>query len=211
MKILYFETKRRKQQNASPSFNFSVLPKTLLLVYSIQYKHLAQEIKERLLKEGFNITGFQQVLGCSKVKSKEAILLIGSGKFHALNLAMQNPVPIYIYDSGNITQLDEKSINDLKEKKKGAFSKFLHANTLGIIVSTKPGQENLKKAQLVKERILSKYPSKEISIILSEHITLQELENFPFDFYVNTACIGLFYDTNKIVNADDILEFLALN
>lgn len=211
MKVLYLETKNKQNQQIQPSSNldFSMLPKTLLLVYSIQYKSLAQEIKTQLSKQGFKITGFQQVLGCTKLASKNAILLIGSGQFHAVNLAVQNNVAIYIYENQMIKKLDQKLVEELKAKKQGAYSKFLNAHSLGIIVTTKPGQENLKKALILRQKIQIKYPTKQVFIFLASNINLNELENFQVDYWVNSACPGLFYDTSKMINIDDILDFLS--
>jgi diphthamide biosynthesis enzyme Dph1/Dph2-like protein len=213
MKILYLETKRKESQDLKDSVesgpDLAQLPKTLLLVYSIQYKELAQTIKTRLEKNKFKITGFQQVLGCSKLKSSVPILLIGSGRFHALNLALQNPVPIYIYTSSKLERLNEKDLESFKLKKQGAFSKFLHASKIGIIISAKPGQEYMNKALSFKEIIKSKYKDKQVFLFISSNINLNELENFNVDFWVNTACPGLSYDSNKIINYDDIIGFLG--
>ena len=83
MKVLYLETKKKTAENID--LDSSGLPKELFLAYSIQYKQIAEQIKSILEKRKTKISGFQQVLGCSKLNPSSAILLIGSGRFHAKN------------------------------------------------------------------------------------------------------------------------------
>ena len=204
MKVLYVEAKKKQE---SLPINIALLPKELFLAYSIQYKSQAQSIKKKLEASKIKVSGFQQVLGCTKLKSKLPILLVGSGKFHALNLALQN-TQVYIYNNSTITQVDPKELENLNQKKKAALNRFLSLDRIGILVSTKPGQENITQAEALKERIENKYPEKRVYIILSNHINISEFENFDIDFFINTACPGLLNDSSKIINSDDILPFL---
>jgi 2-(3-amino-3-carboxypropyl)histidine synthase len=210
MKLIHVEAihKDSEEHKLPNELNLDFLPKEILLAYSIQYKHTAEELKKKLESKKIKVKGPTQVLGCTNLKSSIPILLVGSGKFHALNLGLRNNIPVYIYNSGKITELDKKELEMLKARKTAALSKFLYAEKIGIIVSTKPGQENLKQAEGLKKLITKKYPEKTISLFLSNNINLSEFENFPVDFWINTACPGLFYDTSKIINSDDILAFL---
>jgi diphthamide biosynthesis enzyme Dph1/Dph2-like protein len=79
---------------------------------------------------------------------------------------------------------------------------------IGIIISTKPGQENIKKSELLKEKISKKYPEKQVFFFISNHINLAEFENFSIDFWINSACPGLLNDSRKLSNIDDIISFL---
>jgi len=208
MKVLYIEAKKKKSEKLNEE-SLKTLPKELFIAYSIQFKSLAEQIQAHLIKHSYNIIGFQQVLGCTKlrVKNNAAILLIGSGRFHALNLALQNK-EVYIYNNGLITKIAEKDINDLKKNKETNLRRFFLARKIGILVSTKPGQENTIKAQLLKERILKKYPEKEVFLFFSSHINVNEFENFQIDFWINSACPGLINDASNLLNIDDILENL---
>lgn len=206
MKILYIEAKK-KAKSISP-INIATLPKELFIAYCIQYKHEAEAIKNQLESKHIKIFGFQQVLGCTKLKSKYPLLLIGSGKFHALNLALQNKTPVYIYNNSTISQIDPKELEMLKQRKKAALNRFFISDKIGILVSTKPGQENMKMAEEIKKKINEKYPEKTIYILLSNSINTAEFENFKIDFFINTACSGLLNDSSKIINTDDILSFL---
>jgi 2-(3-amino-3-carboxypropyl)histidine synthase len=205
MKLLYIEAQRKAQESITGMDN---LPKQLCLVYSIQYKKTAEMIKNILKNKGTKIDVFQQVLGCTSFKSKTPILLIGSGRFHALNLALQNNVPVFIYNSGNIEKIDSKEIEHIRNKKKTALNKFLLEENIGILVSTKPGQENLKNALSIKEKILKKYPEKKAYVFLSNNINPLEFENFGINIFINTACPGLSNDSTSIINIDEVSSVL---
>src|SRR3989338_10944793 len=79
----------------------------IAIAYSIKYEELAKMIKQ-ILSKSHNITSFVHVLGCSKPdfpKSTEAVLLMGSGRFHAISLAIETSLPIYIIENSKITKL----------------------------------------------------------------------------------------------------------
>jgi len=203
-KVLYLEAKRTRQ--SLPEMNtkaLSKLPKELFIAYSIQYKALASEVRKYISSnKKHKIKGFRQVLGCSKLKTNSALLLIGSGRFHALGLALQNNVPIYIYNNNQIETIDKKQIEMLKKKKQAALSKFLMANKIGILVSNKPGQNRSKDAESLKKKLEIK--GKKAYLFVSNNLNLSDLENFFMDSWVNTACPGLAYDNPSILNIDDL-------
>jgi len=206
MKVLYIETQNKSQKVELNEEILKKLPKELLLVYSIQYKSQAGKIKKQLESNGFKITGFSQVLGCTKLKLTKPVLLIGSGRFHALNLALQSDYPVYIYNNGTITKIEENEIEALKKKKQGNISKFLSSERVGILFSTKPGQYNPKEE--IIEKLMKKYPEKRFFFFVSNNINIAEFENFKIDFWLNTACPGLTNDSTKIENIDDIFSYL---
>jgi diphthamide biosynthesis enzyme Dph1/Dph2-like protein len=199
-KILYVES---RQKNIGAELNRSEikkLPKKIFLAYSIQYKDLAISIKKQLEESNIKIDGFQQVLGCSKIKTKLPILLISTGRFHAENLFLQAPI-IYTLENNKILKAKGEEIEKLKSRKKAALVKFLNADKIGILVSEKFGQENLKKAIELKKKLDGK---KKAYIFISDSLDINQFENFNIDFWVNTACPGLSFDTNKIINIEDI-------
>lgn len=202
MKIMFVEAKKKLTDFNIDSINFNILPKQIFLAYPVQYKELAEKIKNKLQEKGKKVIGFRQVLGCSRLKSKAPILLVGSGKFHALQLALQNN-QVYILEE-KIRKLEEKEIENIKAKRKVALSKFLAAEKVGILVSLKPGQENLKKALILKKKLEKK--GKEVKIFLADNINIEELENYDIESWVNTACPALPLDCldNRIVNTDEI-------
>ncbi len=177
------------------------LPKTLVLAYSIQYKQLAESIKNQLKSSKIQVKAFKQVLGCTKLKTGLPILLISTGKFHAQNLFLQTPATYFI-ENNKIIKIPEKEIKKLKAKKKTALIKFLKAEKIGILVSTKPGQENLGKALILKKKLESK--NKTPFIFISNNIDINQFENFHIQSWVNTACPGLSMDNSDVINIDDL-------
>lgn len=199
MKTLFIEAYRKiKDYNLK---ELESLPKILHILYSIQYKQLAEKIKQELENKGFQIKGFEQVLGCSKIKPKASLLFIGSGRFHALQLAFSTKQPVYIYDN-RISLVTKQEILDYEKKEKGKLARFLMSKNIGILISSKPGQNKQVDIKELKE----KFPDKKLYIFIADNINLQELENFSMDFWINTACPGLELDSNKIINIEKILE-----
>jgi 2-(3-amino-3-carboxypropyl)histidine synthase len=199
--ILYIPAIQKNLNIKLPQSQISKLPKTLFLAYSIQYKTLAKSIKKQLQAHKIKIQKFQQVLGCSKISTNLPILLISTGKFHAQNLFLQTPI-LYVLENNKIIKIPDKNINKLKAKKKTALIKFLKADKIGILVSTKPGQENLNKAVKLKQKLEKKH--KQPYIFISNHINISQFENFNVDSWVNTACSGITIDNPDIINIDEL-------
>jgi len=175
------------------------IPNEVYITYSVQYKNLAEKIKN-YLKKSKKIKGFQQVLGCSKLNSDcENFLLIGSGMFHAYNLIKQCK-NVWIFDGNTLKKLSSSDFFQLEKNKKAALLNFHNAENIGILVSTKPGQQNLKKALELKNKL-----EKKSYLFLSNNINLTEFENFPnIKVWINTACPGMAYDSPKIINLTEI-------
>jgi diphthamide biosynthesis enzyme Dph1/Dph2-like protein len=180
------------------------LPKKLFIAYSIQYEDIAKKIK-KILSKNHDIKGFQQVLGCSKLKLNVPILLIGSGKFHAINLALesQGKVPVYILENNFLNKISKEDIEQFEKKKKSAYLKYLHADKVGILISTKPGQNKLKQAIDFKNK---KINNKKSYLFMGNIILKNEFENFPdITSWVNTACPRLDMDFG-VVNMRDLIR-----
>lgn len=201
MKILCIESKLKNLNINFSKEEINKLPKQIFLAYSIQYKDLALSIKSQLTKQGIKIIKFQQVLGCSEIKTKLPILLIGTGKFHALNLFLQTP-KLFVLKDNKIILVPEHEIEQLKTKRKSALIKFLNADKIGILVSTKPGQENLKQALNLKQKLKNK--GKQAFIFISDNIDTRQFENFNIDSWINTACPGLALDNTNIINYQEL-------
>ena len=201
MKTLFIPAKIKTKINKDRIKSLSKkLPKNIAIAYSIQYHDLAFEIKKLLSN---NITQISQILGCSKLsfpKTTQAIVLIGSGKFHALSLASKTKLPIYILEKNNLSKIPILEIESLKKTKKASYLKFLNANKVGILVSTKPGQENLKKAIDLRKKI----KDKKSYLFISNNINTSEFENFGLESWINTACPRLDMEDSRIINIDGL-------
>ncbi len=193
MKVLFIES--RKKNLKLDKSKLQKLPKKIHLLYTIQYKDLAEKIKKELGSKGKKIEGFNQILGCSEIKLKGTPLLIGSGKFHAIQLSKNTDKEILIYENGNIRKI-KKEINRYKKRNKAKLKKFLKNKDIGVIISSKPGQK--KNIQEIRKELEKQ--EKNFHYFLSDNINLQELENFPIEIWINTACPGLELDSNEVLN-----------
>ena len=203
MKTIFIPSKSKERLEKTSFFeNSKVLPKSIALVYSIQYEQIAKEIKS-ILEKNHDITKFSQVLGCSKLSFSEqtqAVLLIGSGIFHAVSIASSSNLPIYMYEQSKLKKLSEKEIISFSKRKKTAYIKFLSSDKIGVLISTKPGQQNLAKALELKKRT----KQKQIYLFLGDFLSPAEFENFGLDSWVNTACPRLDMDSTAILNIADL-------
>lgn len=203
MKILFIEA-RKKIGKIKIDIK---LPKKIHIFYTIQYKSLAEKVKKYLEKEGHEILGFNQLLGCSKIKIKASPLLVSTGEFHALNLLDNKEIKeIFIYEEGKIKILGKKEILKLKSKTKAMIAGFLASETIGLLLSKKPGQNKLIEIESILKKLKNKFPEKKFYVFVSDIIDLKELENFPVDFWINLACPGIEFDSNKIINYEKILN-----
>jgi len=205
MKVIYIPAKQKNLDIKLNKNEIAKLPKKLFLAYSIQYQDLADNIAEQLKQKGIQIQKKQQVLGCSKIfnKNKLPVLLISTGKFHAENLMLQTPA-LFVLENNNIVKIPQSEIDNIKAKKQTALIKFLKAEKIGILVSTKPGQENLKKAIKLKKQLEKQKNPKQAYIFISDSIDINQFENFNIDAWVNTACKGIAMDNPNIINIDDL-------
>ncbi len=181
------------------------------LVTTIQHLHKLKEVQEVL--KGAVVGG--QVLGCNVNNAKkitkevDAFLFIGSGEFHPLQVALETKLPVIIANpfSGKISEVNENDIIKREKRIKGMFLKYLMADKVGILVSTKPGQGQLKKALEFKKGL-----QKESFIFLFNTLNFNELENYPdISCWVNTACSRIALEDYKklgkpIINLSDILR-----
>lgn len=199
MKQLFIPAKVKSEINEKKISELK-LPKIIAVAYSIQYKEVASQI-QKILSKKHKITQFIQVLGCSKPKfSKEtkAVLLISSGKFHAVSLAVESNLPVYILEADKLRKISDEEIGSLKKRKMASYMKFLNADKVGILISTKPGQENLQKAFSLKNKI----KNKDAYLFISNEVNIKEFENFSeIQSWINTACPRLDFD-NSVINSD---------
>jgi len=193
-----------------PEDKLKELPSKAGLVTTIQHLHKIDDIKAQLP----NAVKAGQVLGCDtkaaeKIADKvDAFLFIGSGVFHPIAVALNTKKPVFCWNpfTQELKQVTKKEIERYEQKNKGSLARFLGSDKIGILVSTKPGQNNMEKALKLKQK-----SDKEYYIFQFDTLNPGELENFPFiDCWVNTACPRIADEKINILNLQDIPEYEQL-
>ncbi len=218
MKTIFVEA-RYKTKVDLPDALINKLPKRVALFTSIQFldglnsakKRIEEKNKQVLLLKTRHTKHAGQLLGCNIQEFKEdfdAFLYVGDGLFHPKALMLKNNKPVFVYNPLSKKHFELKSggADDLKNKTRAGLMKFMQSKQVGVLVSTKPGQNNLEQAQGLEK----KYPDKEFYFLLFDTLDFAQLENFPFiQCFVNTACPRITFDEagkirNPVVNIDDL-------
>lgn len=206
MKTVFVSVKIKNEPNYSKIGKLikEIPEKKLALCYSNQFIEVADKIYEKFSERFVYKT---QVLGCSNPKfpeEVEGILIIGQGKFHSVSLAYESELPTYILENNLIKKIEESEIEKMEKKEKGAYLGYLNAKKIGILVSTKPGQERLKKALEFKDQV----KDKKVYIFASNNIDVSEFENFDIDFWVNTACPRMDLVDAPLINLEKLEKLI---
>ncbi|TKJ40221.1 hypothetical protein CEE37_07810 [candidate division LCP-89 bacterium B3_LCP] len=217
MKTLFIESKFKGKIELN-KIKVNELQKNIGLITVVQFVNHLEKIKNYLLKNNKKIQiakGNQkykaQILGCDisagyKIKNKvDAFLYIGDGKFHPWGLAIKTKKEVFSFNplNNDFSRIKKEEIEKYKRTQKIKKIRFLSAENIGILVSTKPGQSNLKKALEIKNKLEKK--GKKCFIFVFDTLNLNDLENFPFiDMWLNTACPRIEEDSRDIINFEDI-------
>lgn len=213
MKTLYLEA-RKKFKDLNLDVLSNLPGKSISLAATVQYLPVLYDVKEYLQKQGKKVILKKgpvyegHVLGCnSSALSKEAdtLLLITDGTFHAINNAVQLNREIYVFNGQSLDKVTQEQINRVNAKQKAALTKYFSSDTVGILVSSKYGQ-NFKAVKEIKQKIEKK--GKKVYVFESDAISLNEFENFKIPVFINTACYGLGMDDSRILNLQNLLPFL---
>jgi len=209
MKTLFMPAKIQKDALPVVEKALESLPKKVGLVTTIQFLDQLPKIKTFLEKNNKKAVTGGQILGCDASAAKkiakkvDKFLYIGSGHFHPIEIRLETGKDVIIANpvSGQVSKLKQEDINKLQTKKKTAFIKFHSAETVGILVSTKPGQNRLKQAFELKNKL----KDKQYYVFINDTIDLADMENYPFiQAWVNTACPRLADYSSNIINIGDI-------
>ncbi|OYT30855.1 hypothetical protein DRJ22_01585 [Candidatus Woesearchaeota archaeon] len=204
MKTLFIPAKSNVDIRLTRSALAKLPKKRFGLVTTIQHLHKLQDVQKQL-KDSVLVG---QILGCNVLKTEkakvDAFLFVGTGEFHPLNLARHTEKPVWTWNpvSKVLKQISKSETTKFKKKMQGLLNRFLHAETIGVLVSLKPGQFNLRLA-----RDFIKHSKKNCYLFLCDNVVPAEFENFPFiDFWVNTACPRLIEDSDQMINIDDLIS-----
>jgi 2-(3-amino-3-carboxypropyl)histidine synthase len=174
--------------------------KTVGLVTTVQHAHLIPLMDAFLRSQGLDVrvamgsarTPYPgQVLGCSFAAAKAAgageVLFVGTGLFHPIGISLATAARVIAIDPLTGTA-QEVSGDALKRRRFAVIELARGAKNIGIIVSTKSGQQRMALA----ERLAALSPH--AVIITMQEVAPDELLNLGFAAYVNTACPRLAYD-----------------
>ncbi len=136
-----------------------------------------------------------QLLGCNFTAARtiaervDAFLYIGSGDFHPIAAAWGlAEMPLFVADpmTSEVRRVDDR-IDELMRQRYAAIAKAQEADSYGILVGTRVGQQRVKYARgLVK---LCRRHGKEAHLIALDYFTPEALASFRnMGAFVNTAC-----------------------
>jgi len=164
-----------------------------------------------------------QLLGCDNYHDSfnkdlsgiDCYLYVGDGKFHPLALVYaqkdgEKMKEVIVNDpvTGKMHLMTIEDITTILKKYKGSLIKFLTADTVGLLITIKPGQEHLKPAMAFEK----KYPNKKFYFFVDNVVSFDNLEDFNFiDVWVNTTCPRVGFDDQEkfrkgVVNINDALR-----
>ncbi|MGV8161734.1 MAG: diphthamide synthesis protein [Candidatus Nanoarchaeia archaeon] len=225
MKVVHIEA-RLKGPVVLPEEVIKKLPEKIIVFTTIQLMSNLSVILKQLEESGkkpfvvkTNHTRHQgQILGCNvehfssyTEKDFDAFLYVGDGLFHPKALAWKNEgKKVYAFDpfAQKFSEIIGEDIEQIKKTHKAALSKFIMSSKIGVLITTKPGQYFMKKAQKLKEQ----YPDKDFFLFVDNTYNFSSLEDFPFvDVWVNTACPRIGFDdsirlSKPIINIDDVMK-----
>jgi 2-(3-amino-3-carboxypropyl)histidine synthase len=184
--------------------------KSVGLFASVQFLKL-ETVRDQLDQAGITVKETKakrthaatQVLGCdayhdsysdSIIDDVDAILYIGDGLFHPkallLSQAAQKSVSdIIIWDpvSSLMKTLGMNDIEQQWKRREANLKRFIAAETIGILVTIKPGQQYLHLAEKLRADLVNS--GKKAYVFIDNTIDISLFENYPFiDAWVNTAC-----------------------
>ena len=180
--------------------------KKIGLISAIQYVDYLKEAKNILEKKGYNVSVAGQMVGCNASNALrlkvDAFVFIGSGEFHPLELVKVTKEIYFVNPfSGKVSKFSKEELTKLENQLKGKIKKYLMADKIGILVSTKPGQEHLKNALYFAENC-----GKEAYVFLANEIDVNKLEDFnDIEMWVNSSCPRL--EGTNIVSMRDVLKY----
>lgn len=178
------------------------------IVTSVQHTHLMDRVKQKLEEAGKEAVIGGQILGCwfenaKKIESSvDALLFVGSGRFHPLGI--KSGKPVYTLDLETM-EIDKLDAAQFEKRRYANIFRARDAKSFAVLVSTKEGQaELLRKAKRIKDYLQKR--GRRAFILVMDEISDEKLAGLQVDAYVNTACPRI-TDNNfsrPVINATDI-------
>jgi len=174
------------------------------ICFSVNFDRIAHRLASTLSSIGKRPRELQRVLGCSFPSVDGVALYVGDGLFHPLGVAVNNGVIAF---DPFTRELKEISGEDMGRRKRGSILGVLNAERVGILVSTKRGQQRFRDALFVKRYLESR--GKKAEILVMDRIDRDSLIGYGVDAYVNTACPRIATDDDlgkPTINYAELME-----
>ncbi len=192
------------------------IPELLVLVKSfnkvvvtstVQFKHRVNDVVNALA--GHEVIVAPSVLGCrALIPDSDCVVLIATGVFHAINIGLITSKPVFIIGPDGVSRLDDSLVSSLKKRRAVMIAKVLDAKVIGVLLSVKSGQshESLAEDVVVKLNSLGK----EAYLFVADNLSSSQLNDFPVDAWVNTACPRIVEDEfdKPIVNWSELVNYM---
>jgi len=154
-----------------------------------------------------------QILGCDYSaamaceQAADCFLFLGSGRFHPLGVAMnvERPVLFLDFETGKLENLEKEKFR-LMRIRAAQLEKAREAKNFGILVSTKPGQQNLGLAEKARKELEER--GKSAWILVAGEFAPEKILGLRLDCLVDCACPRIAEDFSlfrkPIIRPEDI-------
>ncbi|MDY6985951.1 MAG: diphthamide biosynthesis enzyme Dph2 [Candidatus Thermoplasmatota archaeon] len=176
------------------------------ICFSINFERVAHKVASALESTGKKASGMRCVLGCSFPSIEDVVLYLGDGSFHPLGIALKSRVLAFDPLTGELKDMSAEG-KALDRKRRGNLLGVLSAERIGILVSTKRGQQRMKEAIEMKKMLENK--GKKVEIFVMDRIEESSLTGYRVEAYVSTACPRIALDDEfekPIVNYTDLID-----
>lgn len=159
-----------------------------LLVEKLEEKGITAMVGKKSYKTPYR----GQVVGCdytclwSIIDEIDCSLVIGS-RFHGVGASITTSKPVYVLDP-ELKKLYEinSEAEELLKRRYAWIQVFKNSSRIGVLVGVKPGQEKLDAGIRLKNVL--EESGKEVDLLTVDELNVDQLDNMPYDGYVNTAC-----------------------
>ena len=181
------------------------------LLATAQHLRQLDESRKLLEDEGFEVkvgkgsgrmAADGQVLGCDYSSAHDvsgsvsSFLILGGGRFHAIGLKLSTGKPVIIVDpERSAAHAEDIDVESFKRRRHAVIVSISNAESIGIIVSSKQGQERMALAKRLLKELRG--TGRKGHIVLMDNVTPDALQDLGFEAYVSTACPRIALDDNE--------------
>ena len=206
--------------------------KTVGIMTTIQHIHQLESVADFFRRSGKEVVvgrpyGFAkkagQILGCdagsaaSIDRKVDALVYFGGGMFHPLGALLMTTKPFLLIEpfQGSVEFIDRYR-EVYAKRSRGKILASVDARNIGILVTTKNGQNNMAMAKILKAKIEGAGLGLSAAILVSNTFDFNSISNMlEFDAFVNTACPRISIDdtdrlSKPLLSANELNEVLKI-